>query len=420
MKGVGGMRDIQSESAAMPKDLKLVNRMKILSAIAQSERVMLNEIAETTGISRQTIVKALESFVEQGLVVSLGKGSSTSVGGKKPEIFSFNKNYKYNICVRLENRVLIVALTNLKNEILSVRRKPHGQNEPLENIIWDFKTIYADILSEKQISNDDIYMVGVCMGGITDAETGILRYNSLYPNWGRKIPVVDMFRSILPEHVDVIVGNDAKMTGFAELYYNKELYEKSYVALYTLDGISAGFIDHGRIIMGSHAMLGEVGHMTLDPDDPEICQCGSCGCFERLVSIDRLYSRIINHRAYERSVLYRHGSNLTLDDIFNAADNDADFLAMEIVEYITKYFGMAIRNIMINIDPEFIIIQGMYADAGKYFDHTLKKNLNRFKYLPQNDSVKIFYDNREVWHLAVLGTSMCMIERFMNNESLYK
>lgn len=414
------MRDIHSETAAMPKDIKLVNRMKILNAIAQSERVMLNEIAEATGISRQTTVKALESFVEQQLVVSLGKGSSTSVGGKKPEIFSFNKNYKYNICVRLENHVLIAALTNLKSEILCVKSKPHGQNEPLESIIWDFKALYAEILSEKKLSDEDIYMVGVCMGGITDAETGILRYNSLYPGWGKEIPVVDMFRSILPPHVDVIVGNDAKMTGFAELYYNKELYEKSYVALYTLDGIAAGYIDHGRIIMGSHALLGEIGHMTLDPEDMEICQCGSCGCFERLVGIDRLYSRVINSRGYEMSALYSYGSSLTISDIFRAADKDADMLAMEMVEYMAKYFAMAIKNIMINIDPELIIIQGVYADAGKYFHHMLQKNLGRFKYLPKDGGVEIVYDNREVWHLAVLGTSMCMIDRFMQNESLYK
>ncbi|MBQ6554027.1 MAG: ROK family transcriptional regulator, partial [Firmicutes bacterium] len=395
------MRDIQTETAAMPKDLKVVNRMKILNAISQSERVMLNEIAETTGISRQTIVKALESFVEQQLVVSLGKGSSTSVGGKKPEIFSFNKNYKYNVCVRLENHVLIIALTNLKSEILCVKSKAHAQNEPLESIIWDFKALFAEILSEKKLSNEDIYMVGVCMGGITDAETGILRYNSLYPGWGREIPVVDMFRSILPPHIEVIVGNDAKMTGYAELYYNKELYEKSYVALYTLDGIAAGFIDHGSIIMGSHALLGEIGHMTLDPYDPEICQCGSCGCFERLVSVDRLYSKIVNNKAYESSVLYSYGSSLTLADIFRAADRDTDLLAMEMVEYVAKYFAMAIKNIMINIDPELIIIQGIYADAGKYFHHMLQKNLSRFKYFPSSGGVDITYDNREVWHLAV-------------------
>ncbi|MBQ9518940.1 MAG: transcriptional regulator, partial [Firmicutes bacterium] len=183
------MRNISTDTAAMPKDLKVVNREKILNTIAQSEQIMLNEIAEATGISRQTIVKAIESFVEQGIVVSLGKGKSTSLGGKRPEIYSFNKEYMYNICVRLENHVLKVALTNLKNEIICVKSKPHGQNEPLENIIWDFKNIYAEIMLENRLPDEKIFMVGVCMGGITDEDTGVMRYNSLYPNWGRDIPI---------------------------------------------------------------------------------------------------------------------------------------------------------------------------------------------------------------------------------------
>lgn len=414
------MREIMSDSAAMPKDLKVINRIKILNAIAKTDSIMLNEIAEATGISRQTIVKALESFVEQKIVVSLGKGSSTSLGGKKPEIFSFNKNFKYNICVRLENHMLIVALTNLKSEILCVKSKAHGQNEPLESIIWDFKSLFAEILHENKLLDKDIYMVGVCMGGITDEKTGIMRYNALYPNWGCEVPVVDMFKAVLPEHVEIFVGNDAKMTGFAELYYNKNLYDKSYVALYTLDGIGGGYIDKGKIISGKHMLLGEIGHMTLDANDPEICKCGSCGCFERLVSPDRLYNKIVNHRQYEQSVLYRYGSSLTVTNIFNAANNDRDFLALEIVEYIAKYFSMAIKNIIINIDPEIIIIQGTYAAAGSYFHKLLLKNLKCFKYMPKNDCVDIRYDNREVWHLAVTGISLCIIEKFMQNETIYR
>ena len=414
------MRNIPAETAAMPKDLKVVNREKILSTIAQSDRIMLNEIAEATGISRQTIVKALDSFVEQGIVISLGKGQSTSLGGKRPEIYSFNKEYRYNICVRLENHILKTVLTNLKNEILCVKSRPHGQNEPLENIIWDFKKLYAEIMLENKLTDDKLYMVGVCLGGITDEDTGIMRYNSLYPNWGRDIPIVSMFKSILPENVSVYVCNEAKMTGYAELYYNKSLYYKSYVAVYTFDGIAAGYIDKGKIMMGSHTLIGEIGHMTLDANDVEICQCGSCGCFERLVSIDRLYNKAVNSPNYEQSVLYRYGAGLTMEHIFNAAENDRDELAMEMVRYVAKYFSMALKNIIINIDPELIIIQGTYASAGVYFHQQLIKNLGTFKYMPRENSVEITYDNREIWHLAVTGISMCLVDRFMDNDAMYK
>ena len=40
--------------------------------------------------------------------------------------------------------------------------------------------------------------------------------------------------------------------------------------------------------------------------------------------------------------------------------------------------------------------------------------------MPRENPVEITYDSREVWHLAVTGISMCLVDRFMANESMYK
>ena len=64
------------------------------------------------------------------------------------------------------------------------------------------------------------------------------------------------------------------------------------LVLFTSWGISGALIQDGRILNGRDSLIGEIGHMILDPTDTEQCTCGSFGCLERLVSIARLRKRI--------------------------------------------------------------------------------------------------------------------------------
>lgn len=399
-------------NAAMPKDLKILNRAKILSVLRQSDNVTVNEVAELTGISRQTVIKSMESFLNSGIVVSMGKGSSTSAGGKKPEIFKLNQYYKYNVCVRFENNTIIVALMDLKSNIIKQLISAHSDNESLEIILEDFSELYYEILKECNISQDDIWGIGFCTGGICDMNTGIMRYNSLYPNWGQDIPIVKMIKKYVKEHIVVLVANDAKMTGISEIFYDSGLENKKFVALHTLEGISAGLIDKGSLILGSHTLIGEIGHMTVDIFDTELCQCGNTGCFERLVSEKRLFSIINkNQTEYKNSMLYQYGDKIILQNYFDCADK-GDSLAIKTVEYLAKNFAVALKNICVISDPDLIIIQGKYSTAGTTFKTRLENELKRFKYFPSEFNNYICYSQGELYLKALIGLSMVLNNGF--------
>jgi predicted NBD/HSP70 family sugar kinase len=402
-----------SDSAAMPRDLKLINRAKIISYLKDCGVTTVNEIAKATGISRQTTIKSVEDFVHMGLVLSLGKGSSTKSGGKKPELFRFNETYRFNICVRFENHTVITALTDLHSNSLCIKTAEHKPNEKLEVILKDIERLYKEILVEQNITKEQIYGFGVCMGGICDSQTGIMRYNSLYPAWGQDIPIVDMLRSFVPESIHILVANDSKMTGIAELCYDESLAEKRVVTLYSLDGISACYINKGKIDLGDHSLLGEIGHLTVDITDDELCQCGSKGCFERLVSSERLYKMITADKRYNSSLLIGYGNNIKMKDYF-ACVKQGDELAKTAVEYAAGYFAVALRSIMLMLDPELIIIQGKYAYAGDFFKAKIKEKMVSFKYYPEKE-IEIVYDKREIRELAILGLSHTLNNRFFSN-----
>ena len=83
---------------ALPKDIKQKNDMEILRSLADLESFTVQDIANRTKISRLTITRALERFMEKGIVVQSGKGNSTSLGGKKPQEYILNPN-RYAISI---------------------------------------------------------------------------------------------------------------------------------------------------------------------------------------------------------------------------------------------------------------------------------------------------------------------------------
>ena len=72
---------------ALPADLKFGNRTQVMGVFKDGGEYTVNDISERVGLSRQTVMKAVQLFVQKGIIVSAGKGCSTSIGGKRPELF---------------------------------------------------------------------------------------------------------------------------------------------------------------------------------------------------------------------------------------------------------------------------------------------------------------------------------------------
>ena len=60
-------------------------------------------------------------------------------------------------------------------------------------------------------------------------------------------------------------------------------------------GVGGGIIVDGKIIDGSRGYGGEIGHMTVDPFDDRVCNCGKTGCLELMHLQRELYMRQRKH-----------------------------------------------------------------------------------------------------------------------------
>ena len=74
---------------ALPSDLKRINRRKILEYFRKGETLTAADVHRMSGVSRPTVMRALQYFCRTGALKSAGIGSAAALGGKKPELFAF-------------------------------------------------------------------------------------------------------------------------------------------------------------------------------------------------------------------------------------------------------------------------------------------------------------------------------------------
>lgn len=408
------MTNIQNK-AALPKDLKKKNRREILSVLQNSpkEEWSLAELSELTGISRATVAKAVTFFIEKNLLLYKGKGNSTEIGGKKPDVYAFNREYQYLIYLNIGIGTLYMSILDLKLDERGATAVEIPVSSEVGQMIDSSRKCYEELLHNTNIPEDSIYGLCISTSGMVNQQNGILQCNLSYPYWGSEIPLKTEFERAFPNFV-ILVDNVARATGRAELYYDQELHDKRVFTVFTFRGISGCLIDHGKIQKSRNSLIGEIGHMIICPDDKDPCRCGSYGCFEHMVSEEQMLKRMHSDADCLATSILGEKSAVRLQDILEAA-NQGDSFARKLAEEAARYFAMAFRNIILTIDPEVIIIQGRYASGGAYFLDKIKEFLYNQAYFPKTSDWVFLYDEREIWKLAEIGLASAMADELLHD-----
>jgi len=218
----------------------------------------------------------------------------------------------------------------------------------------------------------------------------------------------------------VLVENVGKVCGSAFLHDRQFQGKRSMTLFSSWGGVCACLMENGRILNGKDALIGEIGHMMLEPSDTEICGCGSHGCFERQVSDDRI-RRIVAEQAPahpDSPLSHLPADTLCVRDVF-AASRQGDALAADIVERLARYFAVALRNVTLLFNPDQVVLQGDYAGADQRFRDVLARELRTFNYYEASEPFALRTDSRSIRELATLGACTLLIDRLFSEEAMF-
>jgi len=405
-------------SAALPVDLKHENRKKVLSAFRYGQECTVADISNQTGISRLTVMRAIQFFASRKILRSMGLGESSNMGGKKPERFAF-ADKRLTLCIALWPQSTRLSLRSITGTPVAEGDFASDLRRTLDEVFADLEAHIDAFLADHKTSKNKLYGVMLSTAGTVDTDSGILRFSVHSPEWGDQIPVRDYLQRIMGETPVVLVENAEKTAGRAVLHQDEQYKQGRVLTIFSAWGLSACMIEDGRILSGPLSLVGEIGHMSIDCHDVELCGCGRHGCLERLVSRERLIRMLEEKPAPADSPLAGIGRELSFQLLFEAAQN-GDARARELTDHLARCYSDALHNVAVVYNPDQIIFQGSAGHACAYFDERLKTYMKDFRYYPSGEAFRVRYDATDLLALNAIGGWYMLNEHYFQDPLLYQ
>lgn len=297
---------------------------------------------------------------------------------------------KYCFGIDVGGTTVKMGLFTTEGELLDKWEIPTRKEDGGAYILNDVAASVEAKLAEKNIEKEDVAGAGIGVPGPT-LDTG---YVSICVNlgWKDKNPANELSELL---SIPVKAGNDANVAALGEMWKGGGEGYLDVVLLTLGTGVGGGIIINGEIAPSHRGVGGELGHITVNPDEEATCNCGNHGCLEQYASatgVVRIAKKLLAASREESSL--RTLETVTAKDVFDAA-KAGDHLAVEAVEVLGKYLGLVVANVALTVDPDVFVIGGGVSKAGQVLIDVIIKYYHKF--------AKIIGDNKAKVVLAKLG-----------------
>ena len=297
---------------------------------------------------------------------------------------------KYCFGIDVGGTTVKMGLFTTEGELLDKWEIPTRKEDGGAYILNDVAASVEAKLAEKNIAKEDVAGAGIGVPGPT-LDTG---YVSICVNlgWKDKNPANELSELL---SIPVKAGNDANVAALGEMWKGGGEGYLDVVLLTLGTGVGGGIIINGEIAPSHRGVGGELGHITVNPDEEATCNCGNHGCLEQYASatgVVRIAKKLLAASKEESSL--RTLETVTAKDVFDAA-KAGDHLAVGAVEVLGKYLGLVVANVALTVDPDVFVIGGGVSKAGQVLIDVITKYYHKF--------AKIIGDNKAKVVLAKLG-----------------
>ncbi|HEM4386466.1 TPA: ROK family glucokinase [Streptococcus suis] len=271
--------------------------------------------------------------------------------------------------------------TSVKLAILTTEGEIQEKWSIKTNILDDGSHIVPDIIDSIKhrfethgLTKDDFLGVGMGSPGVVDSEAGTVigAYNL---NWKTLQLVKEQFESALG--LPFFIDNDANVAALGEQWVGAGNNNPNVVFMTLGTGVGGGVIAAGNLIRGVKGAGGELGHITVDFDEPFACTCGKKGCLETvasatgIVNLSRRYADQYTGDAKLKQMI-DDGQDVTAKDVFDLA-KEGDDLALIVYRHFSEYLGVACANIAAVLNPAYIVLGGGVSAAGEFLLDGVRK-----------------------------------------------
>lgn len=243
-----------------------------------------------------------------------------------------------------------------------------------DKILPDIAQTILEKLKERQIPREDVAGIGVGVPGPVNAKGDVLCAVNLF--WGYKKVSQELEEMT---GIPAKTGNDANVAALGEAWKGAAEGMENVVMVTLGTGVGGGIIVNGKMIAGRHGASGEIGHINVDHNEKDRCNCGNQGCLEQMASatgIVRLARKALDN---EETPSILRDVELSAKAVFDAYKEN-DVLAGKVVQEFADYLGGAIASVTCVVDPEAVVIGGGVSKAGQPLLDCVKKYYQKYAF----------------------------------------
>jgi predicted NBD/HSP70 family sugar kinase len=294
-----------SSRKTLPEDARRQNRSLLLRALHHGGPASRAELAKLVGLTPATVSAVINDDLGAGLIADLGVTRGNV--GKPATMVGIRADARHVVTIGLsEPERFVGAVIDLAGTVVARRSYPRDGR-----VGAAAAALVAEIaddmvaLAAGEFPGTPLLGIGVATPGIVDADGNVRTATRL--EWHGVALAADLAaRTGMPVHV----ANDANAATLAELTFAHQ--GSTDLLLVRVDqGVGAGVVLGGRLLRGSTAAAGEIGHVVVDPTGAP-CSCGKRGCLETQIAGPALEAQLDAARCEEdrEAVLARVGTLL--------------------------------------------------------------------------------------------------------------
>lgn len=384
------------------EDTKQINKMNILNLIMKFERISKSDLARYTSLSPATVGFLADELIADQLVVSHGVSEST--GGRKATLLSLD-----------EHQVVFIGIAIAKGGISSCALSLSG-----DVLYEDDNSIMPDLMISRIKDNIEKIVDGIlkqfvarkCIG-IGISFDGELMMNNVIQTTSNAFIRIEQYRQQFKDKYNVPIYIDTRVNAVAigEKLYGRAKNAASFFVLDIADAISAAYYVDGKIIRGYNKGTGSVGHIKVTNKSIK-CRCGKAGCFDAVASKKGIEERFLSklNEGVETDLLKALSGDLSRINANIIYDYAVlgDKLSLNIIRETGHYIGTILSYIVNGLNPEMILITGMY-NANNIMNREINKVLNKLSV--HRNLLKVYVGEGALYrHSPALGAAALVVQ----------
>jgi len=394
--------------------VKSHNLRAVLLSLLHNDRISRVQLADVTMLSTTTITNVISELVDQGIVIESEddekENGKRSVGRPRTAL-KLIPDARFAVGVHIGIGLIRVAVTDLQAQIVHNNFADYSIESPHEEILSSVGDLIEKTIADSAVNRKKIIGIGFGASGLVDFQSGV---NVLAPTLGwREVPIRDWLSERI--HLPVCVDNNVRAMTLGESLFGLGRGVTSLALVYGRVGVGSGIVVNGEVFRGSAAGAGEIGHTIMLPEGGEVCRCGKRGCLETLVSEHVIIKQAEalakeNPNSILANNLKNPNGDKPIDRIFAAA-REGDRATREMIEHCAYYLGIALTNLVNVLNPELILLAGMFAQGEDLFLPVVQKTVREQAFAGLGERVRV-QSTSFGWRAGVIGAAALALNAF--------